>query len=233
VLVQEIDEFRAFLTGNPRAERKQFLPFFNARDQLCAFLATFNNAVIEPDHVAHEFALWGDFACDTLTGSRRNGAFVFIEFEDASETSLFKRPAGRRVSRWGSRVEAGLSQVTDWLFRLDRARNSSEMERDFGTRQVRPLGLVVAGRRSEVNLYDLERLNWRSEHTVIGGAQIAIMTYDDLLDWLDGRVNLVMYRTWIIPQKRSDHARDSIYLVRVSSLNRNEILSKTDAIRGR
>lgn len=191
VLLQEIDEFRTFLAGNPRAERKQFLPFFNARDQLCAFLATFNNAVLEPDHVAHEFALWGDFVCDTLSGSKRNGAFVLIEFEDAGEASLFRRVAGRRVSRWGARVEAGLSQVTDWLFRLDRARNSSEMERDFGTRQVRPLGLVVVGRRSEVTPYDLERLNWRSEHTVVGGAQIAIMTYDDLLDWLDGRVNLV------------------------------------------
>jgi hypothetical protein len=34
-------------------------------------------------------------------------------------------------------------------------------------------------------------LNWRSEHTVLGGAQIAIMISDDLLDWFDGRVNLV------------------------------------------
>jgi hypothetical protein len=191
VLLQEIDELRAFLASNPRAERCQFLPFFSARDQICAFIATFNNAVLEADHVAHEFALWGDFVCDMLSGSKRNGAFVFVEFEDASETSLFRRVVGRRVSRWGARVEAGLSQITDWLFRLDHARNSSEMERDFGTRQVRPLGLVVAGRRSEVTPYDLERLNWRSEHTVVGGAQIAIMTYDDLLDWLDGRVNLV------------------------------------------
>jgi DDE superfamily endonuclease len=107
VLLQEIDEFRTFLAGNPRAERGQFLPFFYARDQLCACPATFNNAVLEPDHVAHEFALWGDFVCDTLSGSKRNGAFVLIEFEDASATSLFRRVAGRRVSRWGARVEAG------------------------------------------------------------------------------------------------------------------------------
>jgi hypothetical protein len=191
VLLQEIDEFRAFQAGNPRAERGQFLPFFNARDQLCAFIAPFGNAVLEPDHVAHEFALWSGFVCDTLSGSKRNGAFVFIEFEDASETSLFRRVAGRRASRWGARVEVGLSQITDWLFRLDRARNSREMERDFGTRQVRLLGLVVTARRSEVSPYDLERLNWRSEHTVVGGSQIAIMTYDDLLDWSDGRASLV------------------------------------------
>jgi Shedu protein SduA, C-terminal len=190
-LLREIEDFRSFLAGNPRAERSEFLPFFRARDQLCAYLATFNNAVIEADHVAHEFSLWGDFVCDTVSGSKRTGGFVFVEFEDAGETSLFKSIEGRRVSRWGTRVEAGLSQVTDWLFRLDRARNSSEMEREFGTRQVRPLGLVVAGRRSEVTSYDLERLNWRSEYSVIGGARIAIMTYDDLLEWLEGRASLV------------------------------------------
>jgi hypothetical protein len=191
ILLQEIEEFRTFLVASPRAERAEFLPFFRARDQLCAYLATFNNAVLEADHVAHEFSLWGDFVCDTVSGSKRSGAFVFIEFEDAGESSLFRRSVGRRVSRWGRRVEAGLSQVTDWLFRLDRARNSSEMEREFGTRQVRPLGLVVVGRRMEVTSYDLERLNWRSECTVIGGAQIVIVTYDDLLEWLDGRVSLV------------------------------------------
>jgi hypothetical protein len=99
--------------------------------------------------------------------------------------------ADRKVSRWGARVEAGLSQIADWLFRLDGARNTNEMEREFGSRQVRPVGLVVAGRRSEVTSYDYARLNWRSENTVIGGSKIAIMTYDDLLDWFGGRVSLL------------------------------------------
>lgn len=190
-ILAEVDAFRMFLAGNPRGERAEFLPFFGARRQLCAFLATFNNGVRQADHVAHEFPLWGDFVCDVVTGSRLDGAFVLVEFEDASETSLFRAVAGRKVSRWGARAEAGLSQVTDWLFRLDGARNTNEMEREFGNRQVRPVGLVVAGRRSEVSSYDAVRLKWRSENTVIGGSKIAIMTYDDLLDWFDGRVALL------------------------------------------
>ncbi|MDQ2803197.1 MAG: DUF4263 domain-containing protein [Pseudomonadota bacterium] len=190
-LLRDVENFRSFLSGSPRAERAEFLPFFGARAQLCAFLATFNSAVRRPDHVAYEFPLWGDFVCDVVAGSRRDGAFVFIEFEDAGETSLFRSVRGRKVSRWGGRVEAGVSQVTDWLFRLDGARNTNEMEREFGNRQVRPLGLVVAGRRAEVGAYDAARLTWRSENTVIGGSKIAIMTYDDLLEWLDGRVSLV------------------------------------------
>jgi Domain of unknown function (DUF4263) len=190
-LLIEIDEFRTFLAGNPRGERRDFPPFFGARPQLCAFLATFNNAVRAPDHIAHEFSLWNDFVCDLVTGSRMDGAFLFVEFEDASETRLFKAVKGRHTSRWGSRVEAGLSQVTDWLFRLDRARNTDELERDLGAWTVRPVGLVVAGRSSEVTAYDEVRLRWRSENTVVGGSKIAIMTYDDLLDWLDDRVAYV------------------------------------------
>lgn len=190
-ILADVDAYRSFLAGNPRGERRDFLPFFGGRPQLCAFLGTFNPGVRQTDHVASEFPLWGDFVCDVVTGSRLDGAFVFVEFEDASETSLFRRTADRKVSRWGARVEAGLSQVADWLFRLDGARNTNEMEREFGSRQVRPVGLVVAGRRSEVTSYDYARLNWRSENTVIGGSKIAIMTYDDLLDWFDGRVSLL------------------------------------------
>jgi len=129
--------------------------------------------------------------CDVVTASRLDGAFVFVAFDDAGETSLLKAVAGRKVSRWAGRVDAGLSQVTDWLFRADNARNSNEMEREFGNRPVRPVRLVVAGRRSEVSNYDYIRLNWRSENTVIGGSKIAIMTYDDLLDWFDGRLWLL------------------------------------------
>jgi hypothetical protein len=126
--------------------------------------------------------------CDVVTASRLDGAFVFVAFEDAGETRLFKAVARRKVSRWAGRVEVGLSQVTDWLFRVDNGRNSNEMKREFGNRQVRPVGLVVAGWRSEVSNYDYTRLNWRSANTVIGGSKIAILTYDDLLDWFDGRL---------------------------------------------
>src|ERR1700677_2967008 len=117
-LLQEIEEYRAFLAGNPRGERAAFLPFFGVRDQLCAFLATFNAGVRQADQVGYEFPLWGDFVCDLVTGSKLDGAFVFIEFEDASATSLFRAAAGRKVSRWGNRVESGISQLTDWLFRI-------------------------------------------------------------------------------------------------------------------
>jgi hypothetical protein len=113
VLLQEIEDFGTFLSGSPRAERGQFLPFLGTHDQLCAYLVTVNGAVPQADHVAHEFSLWDDFVCDMVSGSKHSAAFFFVEFEDAGRTSLFRQTSVRRVSRWGARVEVGISQVAE------------------------------------------------------------------------------------------------------------------------
>jgi hypothetical protein len=192
-LLEEIEEFRRFLATNPRGERSHFLPFFAGHLPLCAYLGTLNDRVRVATHVGTEVSLWGDFSCDVVAGNPQDRAFVFIEFEDASQNSLFRRQAGRRNSHWGSRVEHGISQVIDWLFRITSEGPSASMERDFGTRHITPMGLVVAGRSEEVTPYDRERLDWRSRHSIVGGAKLAIVTYDDLLAWLDGRATLLRF----------------------------------------
>jgi antiviral defense system Shedu protein SduA len=142
-------------------------------------------------HIKTELPLWGDFTRDLVAGSLQDGAFVFVEFEDASPTSLFRRRQGRKNSHWGTRVERGISQVTDWLFRISSEGPSDRVERDFGARHVIPMGVVVVGRRAEVTAYDRARLDWRSAHSVIGGAKLLVLTYDDLLAWLDGRITVL------------------------------------------
>jgi hypothetical protein len=88
-------------------------------------------------------------------------------------------------------VEHGVSQVIDWLFRINTEGPSDRMERDFGARHITIMALVVGGRSSDVNAYDRLRLDWRSKYSIIGGVNLRIMTYDDLLAWLDGRVALL------------------------------------------
>jgi hypothetical protein len=176
LLLAQIEDYRVFLTGNPRAERDEFLPFFRARPQLSAYIGTLHRKVGTADRLAFEFSLWGDFRCDLVAGDLSTGAFVFAEFEGAGESDLFRREPGRRVSRWGNRVEGAISQVTDWLFRLAQEQNSPTMERDLGVQNPHPVGLVVAGRGSEVDTYDARRLAWRSDHTIIGGSQLILMT---------------------------------------------------------
>ncbi len=69
------------------------------------------------------------------------------------------------------------------------------MERDFGTRNATVMGLIVVGRRQDVISYDRIRLDWRSQNTIVGGCKISIITYDDMLEWLDGRVALIRGHT--------------------------------------
>lgn len=190
-LLAEIEAFRRFLSSNRRAERAEFLPFFAGRKQLCAQLATLLDRVSFGNCVATEMSLWGDFKCDLVSGNPNDRGFILVEFEDASPTSLFRPIKGRKNNCWGSRVEAGLSQVIDWLFRIDGEGSSDRMERDFGVRHFTKMGIVVVGRSAEVSPYDRARLEWRSENTVVAGAKVVILTYDDLLQWLDGRAFLI------------------------------------------
>jgi len=187
-LIKEVNAFRRFLDKNPSAEREQFLPFFAKRQQLCAFMATFHDRISSGTHVKTEGDLWSDFTCDLIAGNRNERTFVFVEFEDAGPRSLFRRKAGRKNSYWGSRVEQGFSQVVDWLFRIDREGGSDTLERDFGTRHINTMGIVVAGRSRDVSTYDRLRLDWRSANTTVGKARVAFLTYDDLLGWLEGRL---------------------------------------------
>jgi hypothetical protein len=191
VLLREVAQFRRFLRTNPRGEREDFLPFIQEHAQLCAHLGYFNSAVQFSTHIATEFPLWADFACDLMAGSIRDEAFVCIEFEDAHKKSLFRQQPKRRNSHWGTRVEHAVSQINDWLFRISREEGSDILERDFGARHLNLIGIVVVGRSDDVSHYDLTRLNWRSKKTFVDGVPLWIMTYDDLLEWLQGRIELL------------------------------------------
>jgi hypothetical protein len=189
ILLSDIEALRQFLIGNPTAERAEFLPFFSSHAQLCTFLRTLYDRVKAVTHWKRELDLFGDFKCDLAVGSANDGAFVLVEFEDAGPKSLFDTDKRVKNSVWGRRVEQAVSQVNDWLFRVNSEGPSPQMERDFGNRNSTFMGVIVVGRSADVSRYDRSRLDWPSQNTIIGGSKLSIFTYDDLLDWLDGRAN--------------------------------------------
>jgi hypothetical protein len=190
-LLADIEALRQFLGTNPQAERKQLLPFFATRPQLCTLIGMLHDRVKLVTHWNHELDLFGDFRCDLAVGSPKDGAFVLIEFEDARRASLFDRRGRVKNSHWGLRAERAVSQVNDWLFRLNTEGASARMERDFGNRNCVFMGVIVVGRSRDVSAYDRARLDWRSQNTLIGGSKLSIFTYDDLLEWLDGRARFL------------------------------------------
>jgi hypothetical protein len=188
---RETQELQALLASRPSLdERADILPFFKARLQLSAFLGSYHPDIARYDLVAHEFSLFGDFACDLVVGDTKTRAFAFIEFEDAAPNSIFKRRKrkGRSTPEWATRFERGFSQVVDWFYKLHDQSNTAAFEEKFGARSIKYQGLLVIGRNEPMGLREKQRLLWRQEFVTVYSKQIHCKTFDqvceDLLDRL-------------------------------------------------
>ena len=178
---READELRHLLaTNSDLHERKQVLPFFKSRLQLSAFLGSYHPEIVRYDLVAHELPLFGDFVADLVVGDSKNGAFAFIEFEDASPDSVFvKRKA---TPDWSGRFEHGFSQLVDWFFALHEQGQTVAFEDKFGNRTIRHLGILVIGRSEHLGIQEKQRLRWRQEFVLLNSKQIYCKTFDQLRD---------------------------------------------------
>ena|GEM_PF-2924544 len=107
---------------------------------------------LEPAFYKPEMNLFNnEFRADFVVSDRENKKFVFIEFEDATEDSIFKLKSRRSnvantSYEWASRYEHGLSQVIDWYYRMDDYERTHKFEEYFGHRLVSYTGLLVIGR---------------------------------------------------------------------------------------
>jgi hypothetical protein len=180
--LREAQEFQAFLGGHTTLkERDEILPFFKARHHLSAILGAYNGLVIHYDRFAHEFDVFGPFACDLVAGDWAKKAYVFVEFEDAAPDSIFVETR-RKTLEWSRRFEHGFSQILDWFYKMDIERHTPQFEQEFGTRDPHVSGLLVVGRRQDIGPQERDRLSWRQRHLTVHGKQIHSMTYDDLCE---------------------------------------------------
>ena len=53
-----------------------------------------------------------------VVGDASSHAYCFIEFEDATETSIFKKTP-KLTPEWSPRFEHGFSQLVDWILWLE------------------------------------------------------------------------------------------------------------------
>lgn len=176
----ELQTLRSLLAAHePLSERRSLLPFFRAAPHVCALIGSYSPQIGTSDLVAHEYALFGDFACDLVVGDSRRQSFCLIEFEDAAPDSIFVQ-RGREVPVWSRRLEHGFSQLVDWFWKLDDARGSVEFQHRFGSGFPRVMGILIVG-RDGMAPRERQRLQWRSEKVVVDSRQIICLTYDQLL----------------------------------------------------
>ena len=90
-------------------EKKDILRFFKCHPHLSAFIGRFSVNTVDYKNirVCHEFNLFGDHVADLAVGNATANEYCFIEFENATMTSIFKavllgteEVLGRRCDRF-------------------------------------------------------------------------------------------------------------------------------------
>lgn len=89
-----VDAFAAMLAAKQTlSERDDVLPFFRGHPQLAALLASYDAGATTCDRLGMEVGLYGEFVVDVIAGDWSRKAYCFVEFENATPTSLFARRA--------------------------------------------------------------------------------------------------------------------------------------------
>ena len=124
-----------------------------------------------------------------MVGDSVNKVYVFVEFEDAAATSLFRRQGEKATPEWGTRLERAFSQVIDWFWKLDDMARTDDFEARLGGRHVDYCGVIVAGRDEWLaHPREQRRWDWRSQKVLVNGFSIRCVTYDELYRFLAGRL---------------------------------------------
>ena len=192
---RELNEFKQLLAEKPTlSEQKDILPFFHQRPQLAIQIGTFIAELQSPDEFVFEFNLFGEFFPDLVVSKQGARDYCFIEFEDASPSSLFRRIGKGRPS-FGARFEQGYSQIVDWFCKLDDMQRTYPMRDLMGYMEVDYHGILIVGRSQYLNEAMRRRIEWRSLRTMVNMKRIYIFTYDDVYELLREKLEtILLYR---------------------------------------
>lgn len=187
---KEVDELRDLLNAQANlGERQHVLPFFQKRRHLSAFIGSYFPYLTNPDRLAYEYDLFGDFACDLAVGDSATGQYCLVEFEDATANSLFVRKGMKATLEWSDRFEHGFSQVLDWFWKLSDMDDTKEFESRFGP-TANYEGMLIIGRSTGLDVKERDRLKWRREKVVADSKRVYCVTYDELHQHLDSRLKM-------------------------------------------
>src|SRR5437773_550343 len=188
---RELAEFQALLEGKTAlSERDDILPFFRTHKHLAALVGSYNPKINRFDRLATEFNLFGDYACDLVIGDSASKNFCFVEFEDASPTSIFSKKKKKSTPEWSPRFEHGFGQILDWFQIVEDQQRTGLLKSKFGVDVLQYVGLLVIGRRKDLDDTLRARLVWRSEQVRVGSRQVHCITFDDLYETLALKVRI-------------------------------------------
>ncbi|MCP4107228.1 MAG: DUF4263 domain-containing protein [Desulfobacteraceae bacterium] len=188
---KELKELKSLLDENRELkERQDILPFFRARKHLSVFAGSYVPDIVNFDMIAYEFSFYSDFSSDLAIGDSETKTFCFVEFEDATDTSIFRRRGKKSTPEWSPRFEHGFSQIVDWFWKLDDMSRTADFKNRFGTHYINYYGLLVLGRSTEMEYREQQRLKWRLDKILVDSKHIFCVTFDDLYSDLENRLKI-------------------------------------------
>jgi hypothetical protein len=150
---------------------------------------------LSPAAYQREFSILGEFRADFAISNEDRSKFLFIEFENAKEDSVFvKKTDGKTVItyEWSPRFEHGFSQIVDWHYRMDDLRRSSKIQEHFGSNVLDYEGILIIGRDEFIrDAGGGSRLRWRKEKVLVDNHRVHCLTFDGLLTELAGRFEFI------------------------------------------
>jgi hypothetical protein len=190
---KDLNELKRLLNDPAKpslSEKNDILPFFNDHEHISGFMGSYNSGIIDHKNlgIAFEFDIFGDHVADLAIGDKKNNQYCFVEFEDATETSVFKK--GPRAAReWSTRFEHGFSQLIDWTLWIENNRGTAGYVNRFGTSAIQFNLPLVIGRDKYVSAAGLrDRMIWRSEQVVVASRKVNCITFDKLYNDLSTRL---------------------------------------------
>ena len=191
---EELGQFQQPLdthSDTPLREREHVLPFFQNHRHVAALIGSCNSRIARVDRMAFEFDIFGDHKADHAVGDSQNHQYCFVEFEDATETSIFKKSA-KATPEWSPRFDHGFSQIIDWILWLDNQRGTVPYTSRFDAPSIQFVAVLVIGRdRFLEKPLHRERLVWRSEQVVVASRKVNCITYDQLSRELSRRLKFL------------------------------------------
>lgn len=191
VCQDELTEFKTLLdTQQDLQEQQDILPFFKTHYHLSAFIGSYIPDILDFDLLSFEYSLFGDFTSDLVIGDSSTACYCFVEFENASSTSIFERSGKKSTLDWSNRFEHGFSQIVDWFYKLDDMEGSKEFMSRFGADYIKYYGMLILGRKQYLHYKEQMRLKWRIDKVLIDSQKVICLTFDDLYEDLNKRLNI-------------------------------------------
>lgn len=177
----ELDSFKAWLAGVSFVGETEMVSQVSQRSHMVCLLGP-TATIAAPNLIKWELELGGVFRTDLALGNGGTHEFALIEFEGASENSLFGRRRTKQYRHWSGELEHGFGQTIDWSYYHAYNLRDATLHDNFGGPIRRSTYLVICGRdQGVVGQIERERLDFRQRHVQVQGVPSLLLTYDEMV----------------------------------------------------